>query len=213
SDRVVCSSEYLARQIGREAVVIRNGVDADRFAIQPIAPPRAGAKTIGYAGALDFWFDAESVRQAAERHPEWRFLLIGRVEDERAGALAKLANVELMGEVAWNELPALMARMDVGLIPFLPMPLTEAANPIKLYEYFACGMPVVSTRLPEVERMAGLAYIAGDGEDFVRQVEVAAAEWDPELRRRRRALAEKESWETRCRALLSVISPTHSATC
>jgi glycosyltransferase involved in cell wall biosynthesis len=98
-----------------------------------------------------------------------------------------------------------MAEFDVGLIPFLVNPLTLATNPIKLYEYFACGMPVVSTALPEVASYAPLAYLAGSAEEFARQVSAALAEQDPERRAARRQVAQQESWETRVAELSGLI--------
>ena len=86
-----------------------------------------------------------------------------------------------------------------GLIPFKINELTLATNPIKLYEYFSLGMPVVSSRLPEVEQFRELVYIAADSAGFAEAFRDALREDDPERRRRRREVARVESWESpRC---------------
>ena len=81
------------------------------------------------------------------------------------------------------------------------MPLTLATNPIKLYEYFCLGLPVVATRLPEIELFGDLSYLYDGAEDFVRQLERAVAEDAPELRSRRKAAAWNNSWKARCEEL------------
>jgi glycosyltransferase involved in cell wall biosynthesis len=56
----------------------------------------------------------------------------------------------------------------VGLIPFRRTPLTEAVNPVKLYEYAAAGIPCVSTRFTdEVDAWGGAALVAGTPEAFI----------------------------------------------
>src|SRR5262249_14601622 len=142
--------------LSEKSHLVRNAVDVSHF--QQI--PGGRKKVVGYAGSLDEWFDAEAVRKAAEQHPDCQFVLLGRIEDKRILELESLPNVKFFGEIPYSRLPVYMAEFDVGLIPFLVTPLTLATNPIKLYEYFSCGIPVVSSRLPEVEQFGGLAYFA-----------------------------------------------------
>ena len=212
SDAVVFSSEWLLEhtvandpELRRKSVVVRNAVDSTRFGPMPELTPSQknpeSQRTIGYAGALDFWFDVEAVELAALLHPEWQFVLLGRIESEQAGSLARLPNVFFPGEVAHADLHSHMVKFDAAIIPFLKIPLTMATNPIKVYEYFSCGLPVVTSRLPEMEQFGGLVYIADDSEEFVLKLEMALSETDPDLRNRRHALAQSENWESRCRQL------------
>ncbi len=59
-------------------------------------------------------------------------------------------NMHFLGRRPYADLPAYCKGLDVGLIPFKINDLTRAVNPIKLREYLAAGLPVVSTPLPEV---------------------------------------------------------------
>ena len=160
--------------------------------------------TAGYFGALDRWFDIDAVRRSAEFHPDVRFQLIGRVEFDAVHSLRALANVELTGEVPHAALPSLLAGFDVGLIPFQVNDLTRAANPIKLYEYFSAGIPVVSTRLPEVEEFGSLVYVADTPDEFASCVRTAIAEKDPLVRAQRKAAAAAETWEHRATCLIDI---------
>ena len=207
ADLVCFSSQRLLTEAVRDhpivrekSLVVRNAVNPDDYS--GVAPrERSGTPTIGYAGSLNFWFDAEAIRKAALRHPEWHFSLVGRVESESLRQLASLPNVILEGEVPYSELPRRMAAFDVAVIPFLKMPLTLATNPLKLYEYLCLGIPIVSTRLPETEPFDGLVYLSENADDFVRLLEVAVAHDDPSLPARRKVAAESNSWRARCEQL------------
>jgi glycosyltransferase involved in cell wall biosynthesis len=220
SDLVLFSAQALADtmvaavpEVAARSTILRNGVDTAHFAAarRPRGPQHRTAKpVIGYVGALDEWFDVETVRAAAQAHPDWRFVFLGRVEDPRIQTLASLSNIELRGEVPYADLAVHLKEFDVGLIPFLRTPLTLATNPIKLYEYFGCGLAAVSTALPEVEKFAGLVYLADTPAVFVRQLEAAILEQDPSLPEQRLAVAAQESWQARMKQLVELVQPSQS---
>ena len=195
ADLALFSSEGLkARHPGvKRSMLVRNAVNAAMF--DDVSP--AGAPVAGYVGALDSWFDVEAVEAAAVAHPECRLVLVGRIEFAPIERLGRLANVELMGEIPYSSIPKVMARFRVGLIPFRVNPLTLMTNPIKLYEYFSCGMPVVTTPLPEAQAMGELVYVGGSPGEFARQVGLALREDDPGRQLRRREIARRESWTER----------------
>jgi glycosyltransferase involved in cell wall biosynthesis len=109
--------------------------------------------------------------------------------------------VELTGEIPYSRVPELLARCRIAMIPFRLNPLTLMTNPIKLYEYFSCGLPVVTTPLPEAKAMGDLVYLGSTPADFARQVACAWNEDDPGRRGRRREIAARESWAERARAI------------
>ncbi|QOY85405.1 glycosyltransferase [Paludibaculum fermentans] len=185
--------------IESRSILLRNAVSSTDFAPGHQPAPKTGhAPTIGYVGSLSTWFDIEFIRFAAAARPAWRFVLIGRIENHRIESLRHLPNVHLHGEVPYADLPRHLASFDVGIIPFVRNALTLSTNPIKLYEYFAYGLPVVSATLPEVERYSDLVYLADDPAQFLRQLDAALAENDPTLGSRRREIAGQESWRVRC---------------
>jgi glycosyltransferase involved in cell wall biosynthesis len=207
ADLVLFSSEAL-RQVHREvraSTLLRNGVDSEHFhatRTRADGPPAAG-----YVGAMQDWFDIECVEQAARANPGYRFVLVGAVDHAPIRRLQSLRNVEFTGEVPYQRLPEIFAKFRVGLIPFRLNALTLATNPIKLYEYFSCGMPVVSTALPEVEAMGDLAYVARTPEEFALAVRQALLENDPERQRRRMEIAARENWMARAREMAGQFEP------
>ena len=207
ADRVLFSSQGLLdlyRGVPRRPVLVRNGVNAMDFN-SATRKLRGSIPVIGYMGALTEWFDVEAVRQAAVDHPNWKFVLVGKIEARKIKTLRAYSNIELVGEAPYSDLPRYLGEFDVGLIPFLRNPLTLASNPIKLYEYFSCGLPVVSTRLPEVELFPDLVYLADSPKAFSEQVSRAVCEDDPRREAARREIAARESWLSRAQAILQVV--------
>ena len=96
-----------------------------------------------------------------------------------------------------------MAMFRVALIPFLRNDLTMGTNPIKLYEYFSYGLPVVGTALPEMEEFKALLYLYEEPHEFTAQLEKAVAEKDAFLRQSRIGIAHRESWNARVSQLLA----------
>ena len=62
-------------------------------------------------------------------------------------------------------------------------------------EYFALGIPVISTDLPEVHRFENLVYIAKDFQEFIGRLGEALEEKDLVINKKRREVAERYSWE------------------
>ena len=59
----------------------------------------------------------------------------------------------------------------MAILPFVVNELTLAANPLKLREYLAAGLPVVATPLPEVLKLNGLVRMARTPAEFLEQIE------------------------------------------
>ena len=150
--------EALARR--PDALYLPNGVEYERFSA-PAAPAStdrdvapllsAGRPIAGYYGALAEWFDYELVDETARLRPDWSFLLIGPMYDQslQGRPMLKRENVRWIGPRDYHLLPGYLALFDVATIPFRINPITTATSPLKLYEYFAGGKPVVTTPMPE----------------------------------------------------------------
>jgi glycosyltransferase involved in cell wall biosynthesis len=209
ADHVMFASDHLAEvcrrgwpELADRSSVLRNAADFGHFrSAAGSRDGRAQPQKAGYFGAIEDWFDIEAVRLAAEQNPGIRLELIGRVENPLARQLGKLPNVHLAGEVAYEELPRRLADFDIALLPFRDTPLTRAASPIKLYEYFASGIPVVARRLPELEGFEGMVALARSSAEFARLVSRTAAFDTPALREQRIRTAQRENWEQRAGTL------------
>ena len=210
ADAVAASSLALLEKVqpsARRSVLVPNGCDPEHFANASVHPEITclAKPVIGYFGAIAHWFEPDFVKAAATAFPAASIVLIGSATNENRRALAGLHNVHWLGERDYTVLPQFLAGFDVCLLPFRRLPLTLATNPVKLFEYFSAGKPVVSTRLPEVEPFAGLAYLADTPAEFVAGIEAALTD-PPELRAQRRQIALSCDWTERAESLMSALA-------
>jgi len=164
-----------------------------------------------YVGAIDRWLDEAILVHLAARHPTWSLVLVGPMATP-LDDLRRLPNVHLLGRRPHAALPDFLAASDACLIPFTISPLTVAVNPVKLYEYFAAGQPVVSTALPEVARYAPVCYLASGPDGFELAAARALGEAPDDPRRdERRRIAADNTWERRAArfdAILAALPPS-----
>lgn len=161
---------------------------------------------IGYYGAISEWFDVKMVREAAEARPDWQFVLIGDTVGADVSPLKRLPNVHLLGRQPYAALPGYLHQFDVACIPFLRTPLTDAADPVKFYEYLSAGKPVVAVDLPELEPHRDYFYPVRSVAHFVSQIEVALREQSPEKVQARIEFARQNTWRHRHTTLAEAIT-------
>jgi glycosyltransferase involved in cell wall biosynthesis len=215
ADMVVVSSSRLYETKHRynpNTFLVTHGVDVAHFrsaCLPAIESPADCAQlkgpVIGFFGLLADWVDLEVVRYAASARPQWSFLLIGEIQTDTS-ALRELSNVHLLGRRSYQSLPAYCAAFDVAILPFVVNELTVAANPLKLREYLAAGLPVVATPLPEVLKLSALVRMARTPAEFLNQIEALLNEGkagpDPAVS----ALMERESWDQKVEELSGIIA-------
>lgn len=217
ADLVFVTAEGLSagrRERARRLVHLPNGVDAAAFAA-PAAPAEDAAAApelaglprpvAGYVGALYAWIDLDLLAAAARAKPSWSFVLIGPT-DRDLSALGALGNVHYLGPRPRERVPAYVRSFDVGLNPFRATELARHVNPLKVYEYLAAGIPVVSTDMPEVRRLGDAVHVAATREAFVALLERAASErHDPARVAARRAVAAEHDWDALFRRALDAV--------
>ncbi|HYV17884.1 MAG TPA: glycosyltransferase [Verrucomicrobiae bacterium] len=218
---VFTSSERLGderRRLNANVHFVPHGVDLDHFgrALDPTLPVPADLRdvpgpVIGFFGLIADWVDLDLVRAAALARPQWSFVLIGKLATA-AEVLGGVPNVRLLGQKPYASLPSYCRGMDVGIIPFRTNTLTVRANPLKLREYLAAGLPVVSTPLPEVARYEGLVRLAGDLDGFLRAIEAGLEARSAEADRARAESMRGESWEARVREMERIVTSRLGAT-
>jgi glycosyltransferase involved in cell wall biosynthesis/SAM-dependent methyltransferase len=198
ADAVFAVSSPLAERahaLGRtEVEVVPNGLRPDIELVTQALPLARGEVTAGYFGYLSTaWFDWELLCRAATERPSWKFHVIGY--GDAPGSLP--ANVVLLGPKEPSKLAAYARNWDVAIVPFRPGRLAAGADPIKVYEYLAMGLPVVVTGVTAPTGAEHLVRRAASTEEFLAAIAAAASEPD----RGRREFARRCTWEARVDAL------------
>ena len=203
ADLSIVSSEPLLtsrRRVDPHTVLVRHGVDLDHFrkALDPATRvpeelARLPRPIIGFFGLIADWVDLELLRDLARHYAHGSVVLLGKVTTD-VSLFAEVPNVHLLGRKEYAELPSYCRGFDVALNPFRINTLTLAANPLKVREYLAAGLPVVSTPIPEVAAL-GTCHLAAGLEESVRAIDQALTLPGP--RRERSDAMRQESWEAR----------------
>lgn len=212
-DLVAYSAHQLENRVKqlqpKQAVFLPNGVDFEHFQIIKAIPElyqSCSRPLVVYAGSIDFWFDFDLINRLALALPKFTFVIIG--PNQNFGSrFIKAKNLILTGPVLHSELPAYLSYADIGIIPFnqrdFPT-LVNAICPVKLYEYMACGLPVVASKWDEIEHIASPALLCSSYEEFLTALEnyhLLKEHADTYLK-----FAKQNDWSRRFNALVKLIS-------
>ncbi len=188
----------------KDIAVIPNGVDTK--VLKPIPAEEAkralGLKgsVIGYVGSLEHWVDLETVVEALPKLDATLLVVGPGLFTDYGDLIKKMAEdlgvsdkIRFTGAVRYSELSQYISAMDIGLNPLKKMKKNEYAAGGKVFNYLACGRPVLSSRMISLERLLGeKIYYYDDVESFVAQVDGILREKANE--QKYRSLAEKYDW-------------------
>ncbi|MCU1371003.1 MAG: glycosyltransferase family 1 protein [Ilumatobacteraceae bacterium] len=188
-----------------------SGVDIDHYrsarssGAGPVGPRPLVA---GYVGVIDERLDLALVADLADRLPDWEIHMVGPVMKIEPEDLPQRPNISYFGSREYRDLPAVMAGFDVALMPFALNEATRSISPTKTLEYLAAGLPVVSTRVPDVVAECVAAVdLQDDGASFA---EACARVAHDDVARRDLQVAEllaRRSWDGIAGRMAELIEP------
>lgn len=147
-----------------------------------------------YVGAIADWIDYDLVFETAKLMPKTKFVFYGdgpvfnKVKSEAP------KNVKFLGKIPYFQVKEKIASSGVCILPFKLNDLTNMACPIKIFEYFALGKPVVSTSIQEVKTI-GKNYVkfADNPKQFKEKIEETLTEKNKEIAYKK--FASKYDWD------------------
>ena len=212
---VTASARSLLERAGRDrpdTIYLPNAVEFEHFADWQVSSPahpvlqrllREGRPIAGYYGAIAGWMDYDLLTEVAEMRRDWSFVFIGPPYDQstRRRPLFTLPNVEWITAQPYQDLPRWLQAFDVAMIPFVVNDITRSTSPLKLFEYFAGGKPVVSSEMPEVLAFPEVrSYSDAAGMSGALDLALADSK-NPEIRDNLRRRGEENSWLARARTV------------
>jgi len=177
SEKVTCTSKALQRRYlipQNKFLLLPNGVDTSLFTgVSNSLKRRFGLDdffVLGYVGVLREWVDLEPVYQAIKSFQNVKMLIVGEEgfmakNQEMVERYGLEDKVSFTGTVPYNCVPEYIASMDLCLIPFRRNSVSQNAIPLKLFEYMACGKPVISSRLRGIMETVGDRILYADDAD------------------------------------------------
>jgi len=197
STAIIVTNKALKEKLslyGKKPIILGNGVDWELFSRGFFDNPPQIKKQIIYVGAIAEWFDLELVEKIAQEFPDSRIIIIGPVSID-VSRLASLTNIEFKGRMPQEAFTPILQESQVAIIPFKVNKLTERIDPLKVYEYLAAGVPVVSTPVGRVNDLPVL--IGNNHEEFVQKIKEAIEKDSNEKRLNRSTEVKQFSWETK----------------
>jgi glycosyltransferase involved in cell wall biosynthesis len=176
-----------------------------------------GAMAVVFSGSFRPWHGVrvlEAAARMAHDRADVFFLLAG---GPRAGAPRGYRG-RLLGTLPYDRMPALLAAADVGVAPYDTARLRQLRlgfywSPLKIFEYMASGLPVVTVQRPPLDGIVrpgleGVHVPEADPAALARAI-VALAN-DPAARARmgrsgRERVVERYSWARHCEQLEGVL--------
>jgi glycosyltransferase involved in cell wall biosynthesis len=215
SDLCAANSTYLAdycRQYNPYSYYVGQGCDLQMFSeyqgsAKPTDVQGITGPIMGYVGALQsIRLDMELLAFLAEHRPDWNIVLVGPEDDEfKRNRLHSLRNVHFLGSKEPSQLPGYIDAFDVCLNPQLVNQVTIGNYPRKIDEYLAMGKPVVATKTEAMRIFDQHTYLANSKEEYVKLMEQAMREDNPDLVRSRKALAATHTWENSVQEIYNAI--------
>ena len=213
---------YLKNWPHRRITTLANGVEPQTFAAAlPIrAARRDGETRIGFLGTLKPWHGlpllVDSFARVHAAEPRARLHIIGdgpgRADLEQDLAARGLsACATLHGAIAASDVPAHLAALNIATAPY-PQQENFYFSPLKIYEYLAAGLPVVTTRVGHLHEVVhhgedGLLVPPDDPAAFAQAILELAR--DPARRSRmgqngQARVAREHSWDAVAQQILAL---------
>lgn len=188
ADVVTAVSGHIVRKLKRNNVLVIPNAVPDAFLSAAQAMPKLAASAHAraiYLGALwPDWIDWSLIRRMVLELPEVDFTFIGALKgpegechdtgsEKIAAELTSGSTAVFLPEMDHRDMIPHMRAADFGLIPFVCNDVTFGASPLKVFDYLAVDLPVISTNLPEIAGYPGVVC-ARDNNDFIAQCAKAA---------------------------------------
>ena len=222
ADRVIVINEKLkdyAIKMGAYpdgTSVIRAGVDLDRFSSnvdgRKIRQEYGIKKDDTILFFMGWLYDFSGIKEVTlnltkikEKHPDFKLLVVG--EGDLYPELRRIRekhnlgdHLILTGKQPYGKIPEFIGAADICLLPAHNNKVMQDIVPIKMYEYMACGKPVICTKLPGIIKEfgygSGIEYVEDPGEVIEKAIRLSENRTKLiEAGSKARKFVEKYSWD------------------
>lgn len=161
---------------------------------------------VGYYGAIAPWLDYGIIEDLADLLPDHDFVYIGPLYLKGQEDLPRRDNIFWYGQVDYTVLPHFAVWFDCCFIPFEPGQIAATTSPLKLFEYFSLGKPVVVTSAMKECVQFPIVRSGRTARQLATAIKEVLGTWGPDDAAASRALAQEHDWQRRAEAYLRFIS-------
>lgn len=211
TNAVIVTSDELRHtksKSNNETIIIKNGVDFDLFnRAHNLFRFNKTRKVVGYLGSIDFRLDYNLLGNLIQLCPHYDFHFVGRILDHHgANQIKDYPNVFFAGPQQRDALPGYLSDFDIGMVPFALTEQNRYIYPLKINEYLAAGLPVISTAFTTLDDFDGFVTIASDTDDFIQGIK-DELNGDNMIRSNERVhVARTNDWSVKARLVEEVLS-------
>lgn len=216
ADVVLTVNEHIKRKysaVNDNIHVVRNATNYenfDRFRFEPVEKlevlKKSGKPIIGYSGIANLGrIDSTLLDYLIGNRPHWEFVFVGPAHERFVEKYMRWGNVHIFPPVGYQDLPNYMQYFDVAIVPFKQNENTKGNDLLKLHDYLAMGKAVVSTEIGGSGDLRGVVRIVGSSFEFLMAIEDELNKNDSKDIVRRKASAQKNSWQNRIKELEELV--------
>lgn len=218
-DRFVTATPHIARRFPPQKThIVQNFPYLAELEAPSGTPYAERGANVAYVGAIAGPRGIREIVQAMDlvEQSEARLSLIGRFNDQALEASCKeeagWRRVNAFGQRSRQELAELLGDTRAGLVTFHPLLNHVSAQPNKMFEYMAAGIPVIASDFPlwrQIVEKAGSGLLVDpeDPKDIASAIQWILnnpAEAEEMGKRGRAAVMEIYNWERESRQLLDL---------
>lgn len=192
---------------------LSNGTDVDLNCDREIADEMKNLKKrynriIGFLGAMHYtWVDIDLLYKIAKDNPRCAVVVVGNTYTWNFNNPKAPPNLKVLGIKPYKDIGSYYNGFDIGLIPFLDNQISQSADPIKMYEYASCGIPVVSKNLPFTNNVdEPVCYTYNTYTECISQIQKAINENNKDNIEKRKDFIKNHTWDQKVDKLLSTLN-------
>jgi glycosyltransferase involved in cell wall biosynthesis len=161
-------------------------------------------------GSLRPQTDLQLLLDLATRRPDWSFVFVGNaanstLKNATYQALSRRQNVYLFGQKPADQIPQYLRGFNVGLMPYITDSAAKFCQPLKLHEYLAAGLPVISSAIPAVQDYLAVVTVANTVGQWIDAIEVNLKSTSCNVALRQH-MASQNTWDYRVQQISCLLS-------
>lgn len=206
----------------REAIIVPQGFRVESFLpfsnLKSTDISKKKKITLGFIGGINYRIDYKLLIKIIESNPNKNIVLCGPIQEDHQDQIInfkkslekikQFPNVTML-EKKKEEIPSVISTFDIGLIPYrMDLTFNRDCYPMKIFEYFYMGKPVISTSIKELQlnKFKNLIYTGDTTQQWQKFINtISKKDWSKEKQKKQRQLALDNSWSQKVKKIMREI--------